>query len=162
MPKLAGEGGVKLPERVMNCRELRELLLLHAGGKEALPAALSTHLSECSPCRREWRSYASVWELLEESGSLEPDASFEEGVRRRLGRRGGWRVLIPLGTAAAALIGLVLSLPGTHDSGVSGDPLTSEEKEILENLELLENYDLIHAMEVAGAGAEDLLPGEDE
>jgi hypothetical protein len=55
----------------MECKKAREMIEAGQGA-----AALSAHLEECAECRAE----RALWELLGETGELDPNPAFAERV----------------------------------------------------------------------------------
>ena len=151
----------------MDCNKVRELILTYAGSRETAAEEVHEHLKSCAGCRRQWEQVAGVWDLLGEHPTLEPSAHFLARLRRRIFQGSPWRVLIPIGVAAAAILAIVFSLPGDDPAkpGPGSGPdipvvrLSTEDQEVLDNLELLENYELIQALEAVD---EDIDPLFDE
>ena len=149
----------------MEC-SYREEIITYAGAREAARPELTEHLKECADCRAEWDRMAAVWESLGELPSIEPKPSFLDRVRDKMHQGAWWKVLVPIGVAAAALIAVLFSLPGGDEPEpkkdapiVRTETLSEEDREILEDLDLLENMELLQTMEAAG----DLFAsGEDE
>ena len=136
----------------MGCEEFREQITLHAGGKDPAPEPVTRHLRECPDCRSRWDGAAGAWELLGAHSAIEPRPDFLSQVRDKISRRWIWRLLAPVAAAAAAvLVAFLLTRP--EPSPV----LSTEDREIVENLDLLENYEVLQALEVLDEEFEKIL-----
>ena len=119
----------------MSCREFRE-------AHPEVPAGAEAHLSACADCRE----FARTWELLKAYPPIEPSAGFFRAVRRKLAPR----VLRFAAALSAAAAGLLVALVLWHTPSAKADPVTDEERELVENLDLLQNYELLKTLELVG------------
>lgn len=150
----------------MDCREVREEILACAGTNETPPAEVRDHIERCAGCRLQRQSAADVWALLSAHEAVEPRADFFDRVREKIHRIPLRRVLAPLAAAAAIVLAIFFGLRGGDPDRTSGGgpavvDLTSEEREIIANLDLLENYELLKTMEAVGGDLDGLLREEE-
>ena len=151
----------------MRCEEIERRALEYLDGvlDVSLREAVEEHIRICASCREELRELRLAWGLLDLYEAPSPSEGFVEGTVasfRRLRvreRRASWiRRAVPA-AAAALLIGLSLflfDLPGTGGARrgpgeallagggagkVSGELGPSQERNLLENLDLIEDLD---------------------
>ena len=109
------------------------------------------HLASCAECR--------TWEALRVYPAIEPSRDFFRGIRRKLAPR-ILRFTAPLAAAAAVLLmAVVLTLQPAPPALPAVAPVTEEERELVENLEILQNYELLRSLEFTGEASSPL--GED-
>src|ERR1700704_5237514 len=110
----------------MNCKEVREEMLLNAPGENSPRAA--AHVRECEACTGELASLRSTMALLDEWTAPEPSAYFDAKLRARLKSepepvRGWQRLLAPvsgwkpaMAVALAAEMAVGISVYRTADT----------------------------------------------
>ncbi len=109
------------------------------------------HLASCAECR--------TWEALRAYPAIEPSGDFFRGLRRKLAPR-ILRFTAPLAAAAAGLLmAVVLTRHPAPPVTPPAAPVTDEERELVENLEILQNYELLRSLEFTGDASSPL--GED-
>ncbi len=129
----------------MNCREYRE-----AHPEE--PDLSRAHLEACPECR----AFRRTWELIGEYPPIEPGAGFVGGLRRKL-VSSVLRFAAPAAAAAAAVLVALVLFFQPAPAPVSPAPLTEEQRELAEHLDLLENWELVRALEFVGESASPLM-----
>lgn len=126
----------------MRCDDVRELRIDRLRGRLSPDRAreLDDHLAECPACRAELEEEKRLDHVLDRLPGLPVPEGFALRVlSRTVGRI--WRMRLVRWGAAAAAVLLVAILAST-----AGDGLSSEEREIVEHLDLLEN---LHVVETA-------------
>ncbi len=139
----------------MKCREIHEQIHEALDGRLDVAARrkLDAHLESCAACQEKAENLKGMWDLLLEFPEIEPSPHFLARVKRRLGIPFGWKLAGGLlASAAAVLLAFVfLAGPtaGPDEPGVDPKaPVTAEERELLEYLDVAENYEVVGALEV--------------
>lgn len=128
----------------MDCKGFRE-------NHPAPSAEAQVHVASCAECRE----FARSWELLREYPPIQPSPGFFRALRRKLAPP-ILRFAAAISAAAAAL--LVAVVLWHNPAAPKGpDPVTDEERELVENLDLLQNYELLRTLELVGEGGSSIL-----
>lgn len=137
----------------MDCNRAKHLLPEWVDGRleGADRDGLQDHLKLCAPCREEERVQRGTWVLLGDYPSITPSPGLLARIVAALRRPPLWRILGPVAAAAAVLVVtllFVLQPSPPPQPNPMDPPITAEEQELLDNLELLENYDAISTLEM--------------
>ena len=114
--------------------------------------AFEVHLSGCADCRREWETYANVWQVLARDEGIEPSFGFAERTLRRLAEQPvvdrpwwSWRPSIRLATLATMAVVVALSTWVWHERSVErkrADVYAGvQEGDYLEDYDVIANLD---------------------
>jgi anti-sigma factor RsiW len=161
----------------MNCREIEIHAIEYHDGKLAIHErrderrAVELHLAGCAACAERLRGFSDVSAMLGTWESIEPSASFNSRLERRLASQpaaaaGWWERLsmrlawFPLGKPALAgavlgmmLFGVILAryypassgnlAPATDDTPIVTNMMDGNDElvPVLENLDLLSNFE---------------------
>jgi anti-sigma factor RsiW len=167
----------------MNCREIEIHAIEYLDGKLATHErrddrrALELHLETCAACAERLRGFADVSAMLGAWESIEPSASFNSLLERRLASQpeaaaGWWERLsaglawFPLGKPALAgavlgmmLFGVILAryysassntlTPAAEDTAIVANMMDGNDElvPVLENLELLSNFEVLQELQ---------------
>ena len=138
----------------MKCEKINEQIFEALDGRldRAAHRTFDAHLEACGACQEKAAKAKGTWDLLLEYPGIEPSPHFLARVKRRLGIPFGWKLAGGLlATAAAALLAFVFAVRPNISPDPGVDPVlavTSEERELLEYLDMAENYEVVEALEV--------------
>lgn len=115
----------------MRCNECQRDLSRYIDSELTSPRSedVELHLKTCASCRETYRILAGIWELLDEIPGAEPDPYFYTHLRARIDgeraeyrRRGLERFIIPVSTAIALILGILIG----STVGMNGSAAVSE------------------------------------